>query len=161
MWGLWKLCFHLFQAYAVQGQHAIPQPDVSAVDVFTWPPTTTTPIHNYKCPLPKCTTARPPTHTTSLQPITAAGLATNFNLNLLLSDFVTILSTAPLVFHVWYSSTVDSQSVFFKFYFFNWTDICYSCLSRLSTPPWIIICSCCSLFLSSIFVPSCSTCLVH
>ena len=27
----------LFQAYAVQGQHAIPQPDVSAVDIFPSP----------------------------------------------------------------------------------------------------------------------------
>lgn len=39
LWSVWKLCFHLFQAYAVQGQHAIPQPDVSAADVvfFTRP----------------------------------------------------------------------------------------------------------------------------
>lgn len=27
----------MFQAYAVQGQHAIPQPDVSAVNIFTRP----------------------------------------------------------------------------------------------------------------------------
>ena len=31
-------CLYFFQAYAVQGQHAIPQPDVSAVNILTPPP---------------------------------------------------------------------------------------------------------------------------